>query len=100
MFADVEGYNSSAVFFASSIPDIVVINNDIFYAIELIVCFETNFQKSRKYKMNRYKNLSNEVVGNYIVKKLFIEISTLGFYTNDMKPFIKFCKDLKINNQD
>ena len=100
MFADVEGYNSSAVFFASSIPDIVVINNDIFYAIELTVCFETNFQKSRKYKMNRYKNLSNEVVGNYIVKKLFIEISTLGFYTNDMKPFIKFCKDLKINNQD
>ena len=100
MFADVEGYNSSAVFFASSIPDIVVINNDIFYAIELIVCFETNFQKSRKYKMNRYKNLSNEVVGNYIVKKLFLEISTLGFYTNDMKPFIKFCKDLKINNQD
>ena len=100
VFADVEGYNSSAVFFASSIPDIVVINNDIFYAIELIVCFETNFQKSRKYKMNRYKNLSNEVVGNYIVKKLFLEISTLGFYTNDMKPFIKFCKDLKINNQD
>ena len=100
MFADVEGYNSSAVFFASSIPDIVVINNDIFYAIELIVCFETNFQKSRKYKMNRYKNLSNKVVGNYIVKKLFLEISTLGFYTNDMKPFIKFCKDLKINNQD
>ena len=100
VFADVEGYNSSAVFFASSIPDIVVINNDIFYAIELTVCFETNFQKSRKYKMNRYKNLSNEVVGNYIVKKLFLEISMLGFYTNDMKPFIKFCKDLKINNQD
>ena len=44
--------------------------------------------------------MSNEVVGNYIVKKLFIEISTLEFYTNDMKPFIKFCKDLKINNTD
>ena len=50
MFADVEGYNSSAVFFASSIPGIVVINIDILYAIELSVCFETNFQKSRKYK--------------------------------------------------
>ena len=34
--------------------------------------------------------MSNEVVGNYIVEKLFIEISTLGFYTNDMKPFIEF----------
>ena len=88
MFAYVEGYNSSAVFFASSIPDILVINNDILYAIELTVCFETNFQKSRKYKMNRYKNLSNEVVGSYIIKKLFL------------KPFIKFCKDLKIDNPD
>ena len=43
VFADVEDYDSSAVFFASSIPDIVVINNDILYAIELTVCFETNF---------------------------------------------------------
>ena len=100
MFADVEGYNSSAVFVYSSIPDIVVINNDLLYAIELTVYFETNFQKSRKYKINRYKNLSNEVVLNYRVKKLFIEISTLGFYTNEMKPFVKFCKDLKINNTD
>ena len=98
VFADVEGYNSSAVFFASSIPDIVIISNDILYAIELTVFFETNFQKSRKYKINKYKNLANEFVGNYNVKKLFMEISTLGFYTNDMKPFIKFCKDLKINN--
>ena len=100
MFADVEDYNSSAVFFASSTPDIVVINKDILYATEFIVCFETNFSKSRKYKINRYRNLSNEVVGNYNVKKLFTEISTLEFYTNDIKPFIKFCKDLKINNTD
>ena len=49
-----------------------------------------------RYKMSRYKNLSNKVVGNYIVKKLFTEISTLGVYINEMKPF----KDLKINNTD
>ena len=73
----------------------------IYYnAIELTVCSKTNFQKSRKYKINRYKNLSNEVAGNYDVKKLFIEISTLRFYTNDMKPFIKFCKDPKTKNTD
>ena len=30
-------------FFASSIPDIVVININILYAIELTVCLETNF---------------------------------------------------------
>ena len=43
--------------------------------------------------MDRQRNLSNKVVGNYIVQKLFIEKYTLGFYTNDMKPFIKFCKE-------
>ena len=59
-----------------------------------------NFQKSRKYKINRYKNLPNNVVGNYIVKGLLIEISTLRFYTNDVKQFIKFSKELKTNNKD
>ena len=83
VFVDVEGYNSSVVFFASSLPDIVVINNYILYAISctndiLTVFFEANFQKSRKYK------LSNQVVGNFIAKKLFIEISTLGFYWSRM----------------
>ena len=69
-------------------------------AIELTICFETNFTKSRNYKINRYNNLSNDVIGNYIVKKLFLEISSLGFYTNDAKPFIKFCKQLKVNNTE
>ena len=45
MFADVEGYNSSTVFVDSSIPDIVVINNNILYAIELTVNFETTFKR-------------------------------------------------------
>ena len=58
----------------------------------MTVSFEMNIQKNRKDKINRYKNLSKEVVGNYIVKKLFIQISTLGYYTNDIKPFIKLNK--------
>ena len=41
VFADVEGYNSSAVFFASCILDIIVINNDILYAIKLTVSKRT-----------------------------------------------------------
>ena len=33
---------------------------------------QTNFQKTRKYKINRYKNLSNKAdnVSNYILKYL------------------------------
>ena len=100
VLTDVKGYRSSAVLFNLSILDINVIKDNILYAVELTVCFETNFSKSRNYKINRYKNLSNEVVGNYAVKKLLLEISSPGFYTNDTKPFIKFHRELKIHNTE
>ena len=45
-------------------------------------------------------NLSNEVVGNYAVKNLFLEISSLGFYRNDTKPLIKFLREVKIENTE
>ena len=38
-----------------------------------------------------------KVVENFVVKKLFLEISPLGFYTNDTKTFIKFLRELKID---
>ena len=98
MFADVEGSRSSAVLFSSSLPDTVVIKDNILYAIELTLCFETNISKRRNYKINITKNLSNKVVRNYAVKKLFAEISWLGFYTNHTKAFIKFVREIKIDN--
>ena len=100
MFADAEGYRCSAKLFNSSIPDIVVIKDNTLYTIKLTVCFETNFSKSQNSKINRYKNLSNKVVGNYAVKKLFLEKSSLGFYTNGTKPFIKLLGKLKIDNTE
>ena len=99
MFDDVEEYKSSAVLFNSSIPNIVAIKDNILYAVELTLCFKTNFSRSQNYKINRYKNLSN-VIGNYAVKKLFLKISSLGFYMNDIKPFIKFLRELKIDNTE
>ena len=47
-----------------------------------------------------YENLSNKVIGNYAVKKLILEIYSLGFYTNDTKIFIKFVRELKIDNAE
>ena len=41
-----------------------------------------------------------KVVENFVVKKLFLEISSLGFYTNDTKPFIKLLRELKIDNTE
>ena len=56
MFADVEWHISSALLFNSSIPDTVVIKDDILYTIKLTLCFETNFLKSRNYNRNIDKN--------------------------------------------
>ena len=80
------------IIFNSSIPGIVVIKDNILYALELTVCFEADVAKSWNYKINRYKNLSNEVVRNYDVKKLFMEILLLWFYTKDTKSFSKFLR--------
>ena len=82
------------------ILNIVVIKDNILYTIELTVCFEINFSKCPNYNINRSKNLSNEVVGNYAVKKLFPDISPFGFYMNDTKTFIKFLTELKIDNTE
>ena len=100
VFADNEGYRSSAELFNLPVPDTVVIKDNALYAIELKACSETNFSKNQNYKINRYKNLSNEVVGNYAVKKLFLEISSLGFCTNNTNPFIKFLRELKVGNTE
>ena len=60
MFADVERYISSALLFNLSIPDTVVIKDDILYTIKLTLCFETNFLKSRNYKRNINKNYQSK----------------------------------------
>ena len=87
VFGDVERYMRSAVLFSSSIPDIVVLKDNNLYTIEVTVCFETNFLKSWNYKINRSKNLSNKVLGHYAVKKLFLEISSLGFLNELYQTF-------------
>ena len=56
MFADFERYISSALLFNLSIPDTVVIKDDILYTIKLTLCFETNFLKIQNYQRNINKS--------------------------------------------
>ena len=56
VFANVERYISSALLFNSSIPDTVVIKDDILYTIKLTLCFETNFLKIQNYQRNINKS--------------------------------------------
>ena len=68
--------------------------------IEVLLHYSTyQFKLFKKnYKTNLCRNLSNEAAGNYAVKKL--EISQLEFYTNNIEPFIKFLRDLKIDKNE
>ena len=88
-----DGYESLAKLFNTLRPDLAVVSNNDICVIELTVCFETNSIKSHEYKVERYKNLHNDVRNGYkLVEKLFVEITSLGFHTNNIKPFQRFCK--------
>ena len=59
LYVDCENYKyrCPSDLFESLRPDLVVIKADTVTVLELTVCFETNTQKSREYKQNRYKAL-------------------------------------------
>ena len=80
-------------------PSIVVIADNKVIVIELTVCFETNTEKSRAYKQNRYRTLKDELLINCDeFEILFLEFTTLGFISkNSYTPFNKFLTKLGVN---
>ena len=62
-------------------------------------CFETNVIKSRGYKIKKYENIENEVINRtYTIKnKIFVEITTLGFISSNIKYFLRLFKDTDVN---
>ena len=58
----------------------------------MTVCFETKFSKSQNYKISRYNK--------YAAKKLFLEISSLGFRKSNTRSFIRFLRELKVDNTE
>ena len=85
---DIEGFPSPGYFFASSRPDLIIVLGDVYYVFELTVCFETNLIKSNEYKTKKYDDLCREVINKQVKLELFfIEISCVGFTSNNLKPF-------------
>ena len=99
LYVDIPGYeNADALFTCNQRPDLVLVTSHKICIIELIVCFETNLIESRNYKIEKYKHLKENV--NDTRKKvelIFVEISSLGFYTEEIGQFKNFIKDLKLN---
>ena len=71
LYAELEGYETTGMFFNSLKPDIVLIKNNsmikknCMYITELAIYFETNTCKSRQYKTTRYANIESETKRKY-----------------------------------
>ena len=96
LFVEIPGFDG--LFTCAQSPDLVLTTSLKTLIIELTVCFETNLIKSRDYKVNRYTYLEDNIKDTgREVELILVEISSLGFYTDEIKPFKQFIKHLKLN---
>ena len=68
--------------------------------MELTCCFETNLINSLNYKIDRYCNLEENCNLNIKVKKLYVEVSSLGFLSKNIIELKMLCRqnaDIKIS---
>src|SRR5258706_16166026 len=71
--------------FTSLRPDIVIVDRDAIYTLELTICHETNLSKSKQYKTDKYAMLANNLTVDFLhynVKSYTVEVSTLGFISD------------------
>ena len=93
VLADLDGYRNTAELFHHFRPDAALIKDNEIIILELTCCFETNFKKSRDFKIEKYRNLKEDLIDqSKKLKKVFIEISPLGFYTKNIIEFERTCK--------
>ena len=97
LFVDLDGYPNPGECFGSQRPDIVIINGKEVIVIELSVCYETRTEEARNFKKRRQKNLKSDLSIEFEWEKLniiYVEITTLGFVSRNIKNFAKFVKPL------
>ena len=79
-------------------PDIVILEKRRLTIIELTFLFETNVNKSHKFKARRYNNLRNALITPRAQFNLILlEISTMGFAGKTIKTFSKILKELELD---
>ena len=100
LYVDFPGYLSSEELFESGHrPDLVLETSDTYFVMELMISFETNLITSREYKLNRYKDLKNDLrQKNKRFSLICVEFSSLGFHTKEIKPFVNLLKQYKLNH--
>ena len=85
--------------FESQRPDIVVVKDKKVWVLELTICFETNTQKSRDYKQDRYKRLKDQLKINCDeFEVIYFEVTSLGFISKESaKQVKKLLSELEVN---
>ena len=85
------------IFQPSCRPDIVLVERSKISTLELTIFHETNLEKSRQFKMNKYENIRDHLQPHLTlstVNTFSIEVSTLGFISNiqDFRKSMKLPK--------
>ena len=118
LYADIEGFENPATLFKSQQqsltttgpqqndllyrvrPDIAIETRDTLTVIKLTFPYKTNTTKSCEYKETRYKEIKSELLtppSNF--QLIFLEVTSLGFVTENIKTFRNFLKSININER-
>ena len=116
LYADIEGYDNPATLFRPrqqnitatgpqehsllhrARPDVVIEIRDEINVIELTCSFELKARKSREYKETRYKGIQGELlIPMSRFSLILLEVTFLGFVTENVKLFKNFLKTIEIN---
>ena len=98
IYADLEGYKTTNELFHGQVrPDIALKKNDEVIIIELTCCFETNLEKSNEYKKQKYKDIGKKLKIRSKLKKLYVEVTSLGFIPKTNEYFDKLMETNNIN---
>ena len=66
--------------------------------VELSVCYETRTEEASNFKKRRYHNLKSDLhIECEKLNIIYVEITTLGFVSRNIKDFAKFVKLLGIS---
>ena len=118
LYADIEGFEKPPTLFISPQQslaatgtqqndllhrarlDIAIETRNTLTGIELTCPYETNTTKSREYKETSYNEIKSELltpVSNF--QLIFLEVTSLGFLTKNIKTFRKFLESININER-
>ena len=91
LYVDLIGFKSTSSLFESSRPDACIVTaNGELLPLELTVCHELNFEKTKDYKEKRYRDLRKDLKINCTKFEIsFMEISALGVVPTSIKELNK-----------